>query len=93
MRIRELFQNDVTRPIAPVVYFHEDDPAKLRTEVREYIITGGYLEGDPRARRAKSGIAASSSAFESATSRTCPSQLSMRPSGRPCIAARTPPQP
>ena len=34
MRIRELFVNDVTRPIAPVVYFHEDDPAKLRTEVR-----------------------------------------------------------
>lgn len=51
MRIRELFQYDVTRPIAPVVYFHEDDPAKLRDEVREYIVTGGYPPGDPRSRR------------------------------------------
>lgn len=55
MRIRELFAKDVTRPIAPVVYFHEDDPAKLRTEVREYIVTGGYPASDPRASRNKEG--------------------------------------
>lgn len=51
-RIRELFAKDVTRPIAPVVYFHEDDPAKLHTEVHEYIVTGGYEGKDPRVLRA-----------------------------------------
>lgn len=56
MRIRELFSADVTRNIPPVVYFHEQSPEKLASEVGEYIITGGYLEGDPRARRVKSGI-------------------------------------
>ncbi len=55
MRIRELFQKDVTRPIAPVVYFHDDDPAKLRAEVSEYIVTGGYKPGDPRANRNPEG--------------------------------------
>jgi hypothetical protein len=56
MKIRELFVADVTRDIPPVVYFHEQSPAKLQSEVAEYIVTGGYPEGDPRARRVKSGI-------------------------------------
>ena len=56
MKIRDLFVADVTRDIPPVVYFHEQSPAKLKAEVSEYIITGGYPEGDPRARRVKSGI-------------------------------------
>ena len=56
MKIRDLFVADVTRDIPPVVYFHEQSPAKLQSEVGEYIITGGYPEGDPRARRVKSGI-------------------------------------
>lgn len=56
MRIRDLFVRDVTRDIPPVVYFHEQSPAKLEAEVSEYIITGGYPEGDPRSRRVKSGI-------------------------------------
>jgi hypothetical protein len=56
MKIRDLFVADVTRDIPPVVYFHEQSPAKLQAEVGEYIITGGYPEGDPRARRVKSGI-------------------------------------
>ena len=56
MKIRELFVADVTRDIPPVVYFHEQSAAKLQAEVGEYIITGGYREGDPRLRRVKSGI-------------------------------------
>ncbi|MBI5543786.1 MAG: BREX system P-loop protein BrxC [Deltaproteobacteria bacterium] len=56
MKIQDLFVADVTRDIPPVVYFHEQDPVKLKAEVSEYIITGGYPEGDPRARRLKSGI-------------------------------------
>jgi len=51
MKIRELFAANVTRDIPPVVYFHEQSPAKLQAEVSEYIITGGYPEGDPRAKR------------------------------------------
>jgi hypothetical protein len=45
MRINELFSKDVTRDIPPVVYFHEQAPAKLAEEVGEYIITGGYPPG------------------------------------------------
>ncbi|MCA9627282.1 MAG: BREX system P-loop protein BrxC [Myxococcales bacterium] len=56
MKIRDLFANNVERDIPPVVYFHEQGPAKLAEEVSEYIITGGYPEGDPRARRVKNGI-------------------------------------
>lgn len=56
MKIRELFQANVTRDIPPVVYFHEQSPGKLEAEVSEYIVTGGYPEGDPRARRVKHGI-------------------------------------
>ncbi|NJM99703.1 MAG: hypothetical protein HC800_23455 [Phormidesmis sp. RL_2_1] len=47
MLLKELFANDVTRDIPPVVYFHEQDPAKVAAEVSEYIITGGY-EGSDR---------------------------------------------
>jgi hypothetical protein len=56
MKIQDLFTADVTRDIPPVVYFHEQSPEKLQAEVAEYIITGGYPETDPRARRLKSGI-------------------------------------
>ena len=56
MQIRDLFVADVTRDIPPVVYFHEQSPPKLQAEVSEYIVTGGYPEGDPRAQRVKSGI-------------------------------------
>jgi hypothetical protein len=56
MRIHELFEKDVTRNIPPVVYFHEQDPQKLREEVEEYIVTGGFPKGDPRARRVEHGI-------------------------------------
>jgi hypothetical protein len=56
MKIQDLFLADVTRDIPPVVYFHEQSPAKLSAEVSEYIITGGFPDGDPRARRLKAGI-------------------------------------
>jgi hypothetical protein len=42
MKLQDIFANDVTRNIPPVVYFHEQDPKKLAEEVSEYIITGGY---------------------------------------------------
>jgi hypothetical protein len=51
MLIREIFEAEVTRDIPPVVYFHEQSPTKLKAEVSEYIITGGYREDDPRAKR------------------------------------------
>ncbi|HKY38425.1 MAG TPA: BREX system P-loop protein BrxC [Polyangiaceae bacterium] len=54
MLISDLFEKDVTRTIPPVVYFHEQSPAKLKDEVDEYIITGGYESNDPRA--AEDGI-------------------------------------
>jgi len=56
MKIRDLFVADVTRDIPPVVYFHEQSPEKVESEVREYIVTGGYPEKDPRHQRVKSGI-------------------------------------
>lgn len=55
MKIRDLFVANVTRDIPPVVYFHEQSPEKLQAEVSEYIITGGYADGDPRAIREKAG--------------------------------------
>lgn len=48
MLIRQLFKKDVTRKIPPVVYFGEQEAAKLSEEVGEYIITGGYPSSDPR---------------------------------------------
>ncbi|MEG4814880.1 BREX system P-loop protein BrxC [Microcoleus sp. K5-D4] len=56
MLIKDIFAADITRDIAPVVYFHEQDPIKVLEEVSEYIITGGYPENDPRHRRVQSGI-------------------------------------
>ena len=56
MLIRDLFHFDVTRDIPPVVYFHEQSPAKLADEVSEYIITGGWPEGHPNRRRVPDGI-------------------------------------
>ena len=51
MIIRDLFLSDVTRDIPPVVYFHEQTPEKLASEVSEYIITGGWPEDHPNHRR------------------------------------------
>ena len=56
MVMQEIFAADVTRDIAPVIYFHEQDPGKVLDEVSEYIITGGYPESDPRHRRIPTGI-------------------------------------
>lgn len=56
MLIKDIFAADITRDIAPVVYFHEQDPAKVHEEVSEYIITGGYPETDPRHQRVQAGI-------------------------------------
>ncbi|TVQ94624.1 MAG: BREX system P-loop protein BrxC [Deltaproteobacteria bacterium] len=54
--IRELFLSDVTRDIPPVVYFHEQSPEKLKDEVGEYIITGGWPKDHPNHRRVPDGI-------------------------------------
>lgn len=54
--IRDLFASDVTRPIPPVVYFHEQSPKKLADEVNEYIITGGWPSTHPNHRRVPDGI-------------------------------------
>lgn len=56
MRVSEIFATDVTRDIPPVIYFHEQSPEKLQAEVSEYIITGGYEEGDLRRNRIAEGI-------------------------------------
>ena len=57
MLLKDLFANDVTRDIPPVVYFHEQAPSKVAAEVSEYIITGGYEEADDRYKHIKtSGI-------------------------------------
>ena len=56
MSIRNLFVLDVTRDIPPVVYFHEQTPEKLATEVSEYIVTGGWPDGHPNHRRVPDGI-------------------------------------
>lgn len=50
MQIKDIFANDVTRDIAPVIYFHEQEPLKVAEEVSEYIVTGGYPEADPRSK-------------------------------------------
>lgn len=56
MSIRELFVHDITRDIPPVVYFHDVDPHKVRSEVDEYIITGGWREGDAGKKQVPDGI-------------------------------------
>ena len=56
MKIKELFQSDVTRDIPPVVYFHEQSPEKLAAEVSEYIMTGGWNKDHANYRRVPNGI-------------------------------------
>ncbi|MEX1364082.1 MAG: hypothetical protein AB1Z98_13220, partial [Nannocystaceae bacterium] len=56
MKIHELFKSDVTRDIPPVVYFHEQSPDKLRAEVSEYIVTGGWPKGHTGRERVPEGI-------------------------------------
>ncbi|MCC7070407.1 MAG: BREX system P-loop protein BrxC [Deltaproteobacteria bacterium] len=56
MKIKQLFESDVTRDIPPVVYFHEQSPEKLADEVKEYIVTGGWPEEHPNHRRVPNGI-------------------------------------
>ena len=56
MLIRDLFRQDVTRDIPPVVYFHEQSPDKLSDEVSEYIITGGWKKDHPNYKRVPDGI-------------------------------------
>jgi len=56
MKLRTLFESNVTRDIPPVVYFHEQSPVKLAEEVSEYIITGGYDDKHPHHKRVPNGI-------------------------------------
>ena len=56
MKLRTLFDSNVTRDISPVVYFHEQSPAKLAEEVGEYIITGGFDDTHPRYKHVPNGI-------------------------------------
>lgn len=49
-KLRDIFFSRVTRDIAPVVWFHETSPDKLKAEVDEYIITGGWTDGERRDR-------------------------------------------
>lgn len=56
MIIKDLFTTDVTRDIPPVIYFHERSPEKLDSEIREYIITGGYPDDHPLKKRVPRGI-------------------------------------
>lgn len=54
--IHQLFRQVVTRDIPPVVYFHEQSPAKVQDEVSEYIITGGWNQNHPNYKRVPDGI-------------------------------------
>lgn len=54
--IKDLFRQDVTRDIPPVVYFHEQSPEKVQDEVAEYIITGGWRADHPHYKRVPDGI-------------------------------------
>jgi hypothetical protein len=56
MLVKDIFAEDITRNIAPVVYFHDQSPDQVAQEVSEYIITGGYAETDPSHQRVKNGI-------------------------------------
>lgn len=56
MKLKDLFESDVTRDIPPVVYFHEQSPEKLADEVREYIITGGWPAEHPNHQRVPDGV-------------------------------------
>ena len=56
MLMKDLFATEVTRDIAPVVYFHEQSPEKVADEVGEYIVTGGYPPNHPGHQRVPDGI-------------------------------------
>jgi len=56
MKLADVFQLKVTRDIPPVVYFHEQSPARLADEVGEYIVTGGFPESHPHHKRVPNGI-------------------------------------
>jgi hypothetical protein len=56
MKLRTLFKSDVTRDIAPVIYFHEQSPETLAREIGEYIITGGFDDTHPHRKRVADGI-------------------------------------
>ena len=56
MTIRDLFVHQIDRDIPPVVYFHDLDPNKIRAEVDEYIVTGGYPDGHPGKKQVPDGI-------------------------------------
>ncbi|MCP4655874.1 MAG: BREX system P-loop protein BrxC [bacterium] len=56
MQIRDIFARDVAREIPPVIYFHEQEPAAVASEVAEYIVTGGFDPDDPRHQRVPRGI-------------------------------------
>ncbi len=55
-RLKNLFLEDVTRDIPPVVYLDEQSPEKVADEVRGYIVTGGWPEGHPNRNRVPDGI-------------------------------------
>lgn len=56
MLLRDLFAEDVTRDIPPVIYFHEQSPEKIAAEVSGYIVTGGWPQDHPNHRRVPDGI-------------------------------------
>jgi len=56
VKIAEIFASKVTRDIPPVIYFHEQDPARVKDEVSEYIVTGGYPKGHVLHLRHSDGI-------------------------------------
>ncbi len=41
MKVRDVFKDGIERHIAPVVYFHQQEPAHVAAEAREYIFTPG----------------------------------------------------
>jgi hypothetical protein len=54
--LKDIFKNDVTREIPPVIYFHEQTPEQIESEVSEYIITGGWPKDHPNHQRVPNGI-------------------------------------
>ena len=54
--LRSLFLSNVTRDIAPVVYFEDQTPEMVQSEVKEYIVTGGWPQGHPNHQRVPDGI-------------------------------------
>ena len=56
MKLKDIFLKDPARGIPPVVYFHDQTPEKLASEVGEYIVTGGWPKDHPNNRRVPRGI-------------------------------------